>query len=381
MCGFGIRSICALSLAVAAGVSLSTSGCGSSSTPAVKQFVATGSMVTARQGHTATLLGNGKVLVAGGAPQSTASPFASAELYDPATGTFTATGSLAAGRDFHAATLLSNGKVLITGGLDATGAIIASAEIYDPATGTCTSTGSMITARAAHTATQLSTGKVLIAGGAVGTANTQPGTDSAELYDPATGKFTATGSLGTARVWHSATPLGNEKVLIAGGGIAVMAPNDLASAELYDLASGTFTATGSMTTARSSHAAALLANGQVLVAGGQLTPPPNWTATASGEVYDPASGKFTTVGNLSASGNSQVATLLPSGLVLVTGGQVSTGESANADLYDPATGRFTPTGNLLTARVGHTATLLGDGKVLVVGGISSNVVLSSAELY
>jgi hypothetical protein len=149
-------------------------------------FFPTGEMVTTRFEHTATLLGNGKVLIAGGAEytSSTLPPteLASAELYDPATGAFATTGSMTAARSFHAATLLGNGKVLIVGGSNGSSASLASAELYDPSTGVFTATGSMGTARSAHTATLLNNGKVLIAGGlgAIVLA-------SAELYDPSTG--------------------------------------------------------------------------------------------------------------------------------------------------------------------------------------------------
>ena len=155
-------------------------------------WTATGSLATARDDHTATLLPNGKVLVAGGYDGS--GTLASAELYDPASGTWTATGSLATARYRHTATLLPNGKVLVAGGSDNSGAL-ASAELYDPASGTWTATGSLATARDCHTATLLPNGKVLVAGGFDGSGSLA----SAELYDPASGTWTATGSLATAR--------------------------------------------------------------------------------------------------------------------------------------------------------------------------------------
>ena len=156
------------------------------------EFEDTGNLVTARFFHTATLLPNGKVLVAGGLHDG--STLASAELYDPASGTWTATGSLATARDHHTATLLPNGKVLVAGGFDGSVAL-ASAELYDPASGTWTATGSLATARYGHTATLLPNGKVLVAGGLTDSGSLA----SAELYDPASGTWTATGSLATAR--------------------------------------------------------------------------------------------------------------------------------------------------------------------------------------
>ncbi len=218
-------------------------------------FTNTGSLATARYNSTATLLPNGKVLVAGG-EDSSSSVLASAELYDPASGTWAPTGSLATARGNQTATLLPNGKVLVAGGRP-NGGVLTSAELYDPASGTWTPTGSLATARVFHTATLLPNGKVLVAGG----LDTSSVLASAELYDPASGTWTTTGSLATARHFHTATLLPNGKVLVASG-------SGDASAELYDPASGTWGPTGSLATARNSHTATLLPNGKVLVAGG-----------------------------------------------------------------------------------------------------------------
>jgi hypothetical protein len=221
-------------------------------------FVTTGSMSTARTIHTATLLNNGQVLIAGG--NNSVGNLASAELYNPVTGTFTPTGSMTTARNYQTATLLNNGMVLIAGGQG--GSTLASAELYDPATGTFTSTGSMTTARILNTATLLNNGMVLVAGGN-GTGTGAAAT--AELYDPATGTFTSTGSMTTARAFHTATLLNNGMVLVAGGELN---NTYFSTAELYDPATGTFTSTGSMATARGAHTATLLNTGMVLVAGG-----------------------------------------------------------------------------------------------------------------
>ena len=174
-----------------------------------------GTLNTNHYAHTATLLQNGLVLVAGGI-ELHFNAHASAELYDPASRTWTATGSLDSKRYLHTATLLQNGMVLIVGGFDTPdgGIISARAELYDPASGTWTSTGSLDTARYAHTATLLPNGMVLVAGGV---GNTNPWLASAELYDPASGIWTGTGNLNIARVFHTATLLPNGMVLVAGG--------------------------------------------------------------------------------------------------------------------------------------------------------------------
>jgi uncharacterized delta-60 repeat protein len=328
-------------------------------------FDETGSLVTGRHSHTATLLPNGKVLVAGGINNNGGS-LASAELYDPASGTWTGIGSLATARDSHTATLLPNGKVLVAGGYN--GGALASAELYDPASGIWTATGSLSVARYYYTATLLPNGKVLVAGG-------DTGGRSAELYDPASGSWTATGSLGAGRGSHTATLLPNGKVLVAGG---FGTGHHLASAELYDPATGSWTATGSLGAARDSHTATLLPDGKVLVAGGSGN---TGSVGASAELYDPASVSWTATGSLDATRHLHTATLLPNGKVLVAGGIGTSGILGSAELYDPASGSWTATGGLTFGRYYHTATLLPDGKVLVAGGHNGNGVLATAELY
>src|SRR5208282_5972097 len=149
-------------------------------------FVLTGSLNNARYYHTATLLNNGMVLMAGGV--GSGGYVARAELYNPATGTFTPTGSLNIPRAWHTATLLNNGTVLMAGGYGSSGPL-TSAELYHPATGSSTATGSLNTARFNHTATLLNNGTVLMAGGADSAGNFS---SSAELYDPNSGAFTLT---------------------------------------------------------------------------------------------------------------------------------------------------------------------------------------------
>ncbi len=317
-------------------------------------WTSTGNMTVGRGYQTATLLNNGKVLIAGGCCS-----ISSAEMYDPTTGTFTATGSMTTARESQTATLLNNGKVLITGGYN--GSFLSSAELYDPSTGTFTATGSMTTGRYDHTATLLNNGKVLIAGGYDGSF-----LSSAELYDPSTGTFTATGSMTTGRYDYTATLLNNGKVLVAGGGTA--------SADIYDPATGTFMATGNMTTARYQHTATLLNNGKVLVAGGDYGP-----ELSSAEVFDPSTGTFTATGSMSVPRGLQTATLLNNGKVLVAGGYSGTAYLSSTELYDPSAGAFIVNGSMANMRYNQTATLLNSGKVLLAGGFGSNT--SSAELY
>jgi hypothetical protein len=181
----------------------------------------------------------------------------------------------------HTATLLPEGRVLIAGGYDpdlsnATGSlgVFAAAEIYDPKTGSFSPTGSMTTARAGHTATLLADGRVLVAGG--------DSLATAEIYDPKTGSFGPTGSMANARVGHTATLLADGRVLVTAGTHDFWDEN-YASAELYDPTTGSFGPTGSITTLRDSHTATLLADGRVLVTGGHGVQAP----LASAEIFVP----------------------------------------------------------------------------------------------
>src|SRR6266702_3833824 len=284
------------------------------------------SMATARADHTATLLGNGEVLLAGGQGPG-GSALASCELYDPTTNTWSPAASMAQARFSHTATLLGNGKVLVVGGrADSTG--LASAELYDPATNTWWSAGSMTTDRADHTATLLENGEVLVAGG-------------------------------------------------TGGG----SPNPLATAELYDPATNTWLRAASMRSGHDGATATLLGNGRVRVAGSFVK------ASARADIYDPAMNKWFVAAPMADDRSFHTATLLGNGKVLVAGGDsFPEGDVASAELYDPATNTWSSAGSMTTARDSHTATLLGSGKVLVAGGYNfqppnGSIELDSAELF
>jgi hypothetical protein len=350
-------------------------------------FTLTGSMTKARSGHTATLLANGKVLIVDGGDGT-------GELFDPAAGTFAPTGSMTTTRTGFTATLLANGKVLITGGFGpGTGMLprLTSAELYDPATGSFSATGSMAVGRVKHTSTLLSDGRVLIAGGTDRSGGGGAATASAELYDPSTGTFTLTGSMLTDRAEHSATLLASGKVLIVGGWNGHAAdsaddpPWDPLFADLFDASSGSFSSTGSMSTTRIDHKALLLPNQKVIVFGGvpsiqNLHEQPADPQYA--ELYDPATGKFSSAGGFTLPTSGHSATLLTDGTILIAGGEQDSVAVTRALLFDPVAGASTLTGSLITARVSHTATLLNDGRVLVTGGTDVNGnALASAEIY
>ncbi len=250
--------------------------------PATNAWTATSSMVSVRSGHTATLLANGKVLVAGGF--GNAGSQSSSEIYNPATGTWTPTGSMNVPRGWHVAIkLTASGWVLVAGGRDSTAAAVASAELYNPASGKWKlTTVPMTTAREGCPATELPDGQVLVSGGPtcwVGCEHTP-----ADLYDPATGFWSATTPLATQRGGgHIQVLLQNGKVLAAGG-TGYQSFNT--SAEIYDPTARTWTLTGSMSTGRSGFPGVVLLGGQVLAAGGST-----WfdgQTTAAAELYSVA---------------------------------------------------------------------------------------------
>jgi hypothetical protein len=352
-------------------------------------FHQTGSMHIARSGHTATLLENGLVLIAGGGDGS-------AELYDPGSGTFSVTGPPVTPRLDATATLLADGRVLIAGGLGTTAPAgshlpsLEAAEIFDPGTGTFSPTGNMLSPHWKHTATLLRDGNVLIAGGngvhfcSVGVV---------ELFDPATGIFSATGDLisPSGRVSHTATALDSGKVLIVGGsnGCAPDAaddpPWDPLFAELYDPAVGAFAEAGPMSTTRIGHVVIHLRGDDVLILGGipalqnihEQPPAPQYA-----ELWSPIQQGFLARPGLTISQTGYTATLLPNGLVLVAGGMQAGQPASDALLLDTGTGSIASAGSLVQPRTGHTATLLKDGRVLVTGGTDANGNdLASAEIY
>jgi hypothetical protein len=332
-------------------------------------WVTNSPMAIARYDHTATMLPNGKVLVAGGFGLS------SAELYNPATRAWTMTGPMAVNRGLHTATLLPNGKVLVAGGLSSSGIGNQSsngAELYDPATGTWKVTGPLATARYSHTATLLPNGKVLVTGG----IKDGSVVSNAELYDPSTGTWSAAGVMTSPRSQHSASLLPNGKVLLAGG-------INLSSAELFDPANGTWTPTGAMISARRLHTATLLPNGKVLAAGGINS---SSSSASSAETYDAATGTWTAVGAMATGRYSFTATLLPNGKVIVAGGGVATSTfTSSTELYQADTGTWVAGGVMKITRAEHTATLLTNGNLLIAGGRTrtGNTIdgVSSTELY
>ena len=351
----------------------------------------TGSMVRPRAGWpVAETLESGKVLVAGGHTSTTQDGWwskiiADGEVFDPDGGQWTETEPMAVARRGACSVLLPSGEVLALGGQheEIAGTVVTekTAELYDPATGTWTRTaGDLNVERAFATCTLLDSGKVLVVGGIIDDLDTGALTATAELYDPVAGTFTLTGSMASARWFHTTTMLLSGKALVVGG-----CSTEACGIELYDPDNGQWSPTGSVGVY--SHTATLLASGTVLVAGGCHTgsncPPADIEKGAS--LYDPGSGLWTSTGSLGTGRGYHAALLLDSGDVLVVGGAGPTDRST--ERYHPASGTWEPGPSTFVPHgAGNATARLLDGRWLAAGGWNTDTsphyeVYSAAEIF
>lgn len=366
-------------LALAAAFACTTCLAGGS---AVGTFTPTGSLPAPTIDIDALMLRDGRALITNGY---------AVLFYSPASGSFaqasqfllTPHGYGSSHRDL--ATLLNDGRVLFAGG----GSGTDSAEIFDPATETPTATSSLHEARAYHSMTKLPDGRVLVTGGWIFDQKAMHWVqvDSNEIYDPQSGQFTLTGTMHYPRGEVLAVRLEDGRVLIAGGysyddqGHA----SPVATAELFDPDTGTFSDSGTMLLSGltpSSGTATRLRDGRVLFVG-------NFTTTT--QIYDPVPGTFSQGDDLQQSRAGHSATLLADGKVLIAGGFVWDANASTfvghdtSELFDPASGQFTYSGTMQTPRYRHAAILLGGGRVLVAGGTSGehypDDFLDGAEIY
>jgi hypothetical protein len=338
--------------------------------PPAGQCAPAGTLAAGRFAATATTLRDGRILIAGGYSFASRETLATAELYVPGKG-FEPTGSLHLDRNFATATLLYNGKVLIAGGFREQIGTTTSAELYDPATGQFRPAGNLTLGRELFTATRLRDGRVLLAGG-YSTALRRTW-NNADIYDPRTGRFRrARGMMQEDRFGHAAVLLPDGRVLLAGGK-RLQGDVGRRSAELFDPATETFTPTAAPMAADRDRPTLTLIDRpdgpptHVLVAGGKSS---DSALARTAELYDLATGTFTPAGPLLSDRMAHTATGLRDGRVLLVGGW-SAGENATTrrvELYDPATRRFLPAADLTTSRHDHVAALLPDGTVLIAGG-------------
>jgi hypothetical protein len=345
-------------------------------------FFTTGNLGFGRT-YAAVAAVSGQVLVAGGAANANQTgAMATSELYSPQAGTFAPAASLGVARARATATVLGNGKVLIVGGANDGADALASAELYDPATAAFQSAGSMAQARVLHTATLLSDGRVLVTGGystidasgAVIFDGKLRTLISAEIYDPTTNAFSAAGNLTARRARHEAVLMADGRVLVAGGHDPVL--GEVASAEIYDPASNAFTATGSMATPRRRHSMTLTRGNQIFVAGGSN----GATDLGTTELYDPGTGQFSAGPSLLAVRGYHSATTLPMNHILLIGGYGG-GYLTSAEIYDPKAGSMSSAGDLSVAREAHSAAPLPKQQVLIVGGNSGGAGIATAEVF
>lgn len=341
--------------------------------PPAGTFASGGTMGGPRLGHAAALLGNGQILIYG--TQSTA------DLYDPATQRtdFLATPT-SEGIIFATATTLRDGRVLIVGGERITPAgqadvPLATALLFDPQARTWTTVSPMTVARYFHTATLLADGRVLIVGGLdrdPPSSSTAASLRTSEVFDPATGRFTPSGTLPIDVAEHTATllkdgrgpDLKRSRVLVRAGERRLFARGLGADPALR----GTAT---------------LLDDGNVLLIGGDGTG--TSPSITSAERFDPATGRFTQVGALSEGRSTHTATRLSNGQVLVAGGYIGDAGAnqgrKTTELFDPASNRFVAGPTMAVARYAHTATALADGRVVIAGGLDGTLAHPSIELY
>lgn len=327
-------------------------------------------MNVARLYHTATLLRDGTVLVAGGWDGSGVT--ASAEIYNPIDGSWTPTSPMPSARYDHAAALLPDGRVLVAGGSYQGNAALASAEIYNPISKTWSSTEPMTVGRYTYALTTLPNGAVLATGGACDSGCFPT---AAELYDAGAGTWGHAGDLSIGRYEHTVSLLPSGLIVIAGGSQHGAATS---SVDIYDSMNKTWGQAEPLNIAREGGAATVLSGGMLLITGGSSSDGSE-TGFTSCEIYNPMLNKWTVTGDLATGRKAHRAVLLPNSAVLVAGGYAS-GALSSTELFDPATGAWTTNAPMHASRYNFTMTVLQDGRVLVAGGYN-NAVLAGAELF
>lgn len=342
--------------------------------------------------HTASLLPDDSILVVGG--KGIDEPIhKQAQRYVASSNSWQPDASLATARMQHAAFSLGDGKVVISGGYDpnVTGTpfdpVFKSTEVYDPAAKAFAPGPEMNFPRRMHVVTQLKDSRFLITGGIQLRGNDFGATMNTEIYDPTSDTFIAGKTMTDGRWLHTATLLPDGRVLIVGGrnnNCTGQCPIfSLRTAEIFDPATGNFTATGSMTYSRYNHTATLLPDGRVLILGGETTEDVGTgnDQVPAAELYNPVTGTFTTWTNLALPRSSHAVTLLNNGKLWLTGGFRSSGLATNrTELFDPATGVSVEGPTLAEFHVRHGAIRLSNGHVVIVAGSNGNQPMAHTEI-
>lgn len=309
----------------------------------------------------ATVLLDGRVFLSGGADGTSVEAL---EIFDPGNATWTSAGTITYGRFAHTADLLGDGRVLLAGGILSTGVSVPSYLIVDPVTGGMQEAPMMYTARSGHTSAKLATGEVLVCGGFVPTLTL----NECERYVPddtgaSPGDWIPAAAMVLPRSVHTATTLEDGSVLVVGGNDGAA----MASSERYEPQTDAWMSQGDLLRARFYHTATRLPDGRVLVTGGQDSNTIAEGCLDSAEIYNPSSGNWKNVAPMSLPRCFATATLLPSGYVLVSGGRSGDEYHFSAELFDPASESWHTASNLAQRQASHAAVLVGD-EVILIGG-------------
>lgn len=352
----------------------------------VGSFTPVGNLPSPQRNAASALLTSGRLLIVGGIDAG--SRLTSLVAFDPTSNTFSNIGNVDASYD--SATVLPDGMVLLAGrgnlvSMGSNNSILTSTQLFDPSDNSLVSAAPMLEGVNSAAAVRLSDGRVLFVGGRIVNNPGDAPTADAEIYDPVSGAFSFTGSMATPRYSHTATLLENGDILVAGGSSSAITGAPLASAELYNPATGAFSPAGNMSTAHANHSATLLMDGKVLIAGGssQISDAKD-SVTAVAELYDPSTNTFTATGPLQTPREFHGATRLQNGDVLFAGGDDGSNVLNSTELYGSENGSFTVADPMSTPREGFTAALLASGNVLVAGGLIGFVegaITDTAELY
>src|SRR5665213_3712373 len=338
-----LRSIALVGSAVLGAGGLFGVALGSAGAATLNAWTSAGTLGTARAGATATVLANGGVLLAGGTTGtvSTDTLATTAELYSLSSNAWTATASGAPVVANAVSALLPNGNVLVAGGSAVGGTATNLAAIYDPTTNVWSAAAAMPSGDAVFgaSAVTLQNGSILVVGGDTGTLTAPVPSALVSIYTPTTGAWTAMNTMATARAFLSATLLGNGNVLVAGGQTVVSSTATVATtAEVYSPTQNTWSAAGALVTPRSNARSALLPSGQVLLVGGQNAA---GTAISNAELYTPATNSWSATGSLATARTNAVVTALPTGQVIAAGGSDGGSNTwATTEFYSPAVGTW-----------------------------------------